>query len=71
MSRVQSDERNNMNANANLLKTLTASQMYQDYQRAFTEATGMPVALRPIEAWQLPLHRKPRENRFCAVFVSS
>lgn len=55
-----------MNANGQLLETLTRSGMYQDYERAYTEATGMPVTLRPVETWQLSLHGKRRENSFCA-----
>ncbi len=39
-----------------LIETLTHSKIYQDYERAFSEATGLPVALRPVESWQLPHH---------------
>jgi AraC-like DNA-binding protein len=41
------------------------SKIYQDYEKAFSEATGMPVALRPVETWQLPHHGKRNENPFC------
>jgi AraC-like DNA-binding protein len=58
-----------MNANGQLLETLTHSEMFQNYERAYTEATGMPVALRPVETWQLPLHGKRRENPFCAMMA--
>jgi len=50
-----------------LVETLTGSKMYQDYERAFSEATGLPVALRPVESWQLSLHGKRNENPFCAL----
>ena len=46
-----------MNANGHLLETLAHSEMYQNYERAYTEVTGMPVTLRPVETWQLPLVR--------------
>ncbi len=59
-----------MNANGQLIETLTNSKVYQDYEQAFTEATGLPVTLRPVETWQLPLHGKRKENPFCA-FVAS
>jgi len=39
--------------------------MYQDYERAFSEATGLAVALRSVESWQLPHHGKKFENPFC------
>jgi AraC-like DNA-binding protein len=58
-----------MNANGQLLETLTHSEMYQNYERAYTETTGMPVTLRPVETWQLPLHGKRRENPFCAIMA--
>jgi len=38
-----------MEANEKLVKTLARSKMFQDYERAYTEATGMPLTLRPIE----------------------
>jgi AraC-like DNA-binding protein len=56
-----------MNANGQLLETMTRSEMFQNYERAYTEATEMPVTLRPVETWQLPLHGKRRENPFCAM----
>jgi len=34
---------------------------------AFTEATGLPVALRPVESWQLPHHGKKGESPFCSM----
>jgi|SRR5213592_4389256 len=58
-----------MHANGQLIETLTHSQVYQDYERAFTEATGLPVTLRPVETWQLPLHGKRKENPFCAMMA--
>ncbi len=52
-----------------LVETLTASKMYQDYERAFSDATGLPVSLRPVETWQLPLHGKRKESPFCALMA--
>lgn len=45
---------------------LVRSKIYQDYERAFSEATGLPISLCPVESWQLPLHGKRKENPFCA-----
>src|SRR5215207_7046019 len=58
-----------MNANGQILESLTSSEMFQNYERAYSEATGMPVTLRPVETWQLPLHGKRRENPFCAIMA--
>ncbi|EEF63086.1 helix-turn-helix domain-containing protein [Pedosphaera parvula] len=52
-----------------LIGTLSASKIYQDYERAFSETTGLPVALRPVESWQLPQHGKKHENPFCAMMA--
>ncbi len=56
-----------MNEHGQLLETLNRSEMFQDYQRAYTEMTGLPVALRTVETWQLPLRGKRQENPFCAM----
>ncbi len=58
-----------MNANGNVIEKLTGSQIYQDYERAFSETTGLPVALRPVESWQLPHNGKRSENRFCGLMA--
>src|SRR4029434_5356357 len=58
-----------MNANATLIETLKNSSLYTDYERAYSEATGLPVALRPVETWQLPLHGKRKENPFCSLMA--
>ncbi len=58
-----------MNEHGQLLETLNRSEMFQDYQRAYTEMTGLPVALRTVETWQLPLRGKRQENPFCAMMA--
>jgi AraC-like DNA-binding protein/ligand-binding sensor protein len=50
-----------------LIDALIASKVFQDYKRAFTEATGLPVALVPVETWQLPHHGQRNETRWCAL----
>ena len=49
-----------------LLEALRQSKLYRDYERTFTEATGLPLALRPLEFFGLPFHGKKNENPFCA-----
>lgn len=58
-----------MNDNNHLIEALTGSKIYKDYERAFTEATGLPVALRSVESWQLPHHGRRNENPFCALLA--
>lgn len=50
----------------NLIRALTASKIYSDYERAFCQTTGMPLAFRSVESWQLQHHGQPNENPFCA-----
>jgi AraC-like DNA-binding protein/ligand-binding sensor protein len=57
------------NANKLLVERLSQSRIYRDYERAFSEATGLPLSLRPLEIWQ-PVHRgKKHENPFCALMA--
>jgi len=56
-----------MNANGQLIETLSRSETFLNYERAYTEVTGMPVMLRAVEAWQLPFNGKRKRNAFCAV----
>lgn len=58
-----------MDTNGQLIASLTRSEIFQDYQQAYTEATGMPMTLRPVQTWQLPFHGKANENPFCAVIA--
>lgn len=53
-----------------LLGRLSESRIYQDYERAFNEATGLPLALRPIGAWQPALRGRKHENPFCALMAA-
>ncbi len=55
----------NGNGTKGLIEALANSKVYQEYERAFTEATGLPVALRPVESWQMPHHGKRNESPFC------
>src|SRR5262249_50103420 len=59
-----------MNANGHLIEALTESELFHDYERAYTEATGLPVALRPVETWQIPLHGKRKESSWCALMAA-
>src|SRR5262245_41197898 len=56
-----------MNTNGSVIEKLAGSKIYQDYERAFCEATGQPLALRPVESWQLVHHGRRRENPFCSL----
>jgi AraC-like DNA-binding protein/ligand-binding sensor protein len=57
--------------NKQLVEKLARSAIYREYARAFSDATGMPLALRPVEHWQLPMRDVPNENPFCALMARS
>jgi hypothetical protein len=43
-------------ANKQLIDQLSRSEIYNDYERAFGETTGLPLTLRPVEDFQLAHH---------------
>jgi AraC-like DNA-binding protein/ligand-binding sensor protein len=51
--------------------TLKRSRIYQDYEQAFRETTGLPINLRPLEAFDLPHHGDANENPFCALMAKT
>jgi AraC-like DNA-binding protein len=57
----------NGNGNRALVDALVGSRIYREYEHAFGDMTGLPVALQPVETWQLPHHGKRNENPFCAL----
>ena len=59
------------NSEERLLQQLTRSKIYQDYERAFSEATQMPLSLRAVEIWNTAHRGKKFENPFCALVSQS
>jgi ligand-binding sensor protein len=58
-----------MTINPELIETIANSEIYRDYERAFSETTGLPVSLRPVQAWNLPHHGRKYENPFCRMMA--
>ena len=54
-----------------LIDMLRRSRLFRDYERVFSEATGLALAIRPLEFWQLAHHGKKHENPFCALLAES
>jgi AraC-like DNA-binding protein/ligand-binding sensor protein len=52
-----------------LVDTLAHSDIFDKYERAFSETTGLPVTFRPVESWQMPMRGKRHENPFCAMMA--
>ncbi len=55
--------------NENVIDTLAQSKLYHEYEKAFTDATGLPITLRGLDAWKLPHHGQRNENAFCAIMA--
>lgn len=55
----------------NLAKKLSETQMFQDYEKAFSEASGMPLAIRPIQSFQMAMQGKVKQNKFCAIMAKT
>jgi AraC-like DNA-binding protein len=59
------------NANKQLIDSLLRSRLFRDYETVFTKATGLPLALRPLDYWQLEHQGKKNENPFCALLAEN
>ena len=58
-------------ANREMIDALRRSKLFRDYERVFAQATGLPLAIRPREYWQLAHHGKRNENPFCALLAEN
>ena len=58
-----------MNHQHKLLDALSKTSLFSDFQQAFSETTGLPLSLRPVESWQLALHGAKNESEFCALMA--
>src|ERR1700694_876471 len=56
-------------SNKQLIDMLGRSRLFRDYENVFTKATGLPLALRPLDYWQLEHQGKKNENPFCAMLA--
>jgi len=56
-------------SNKKLIEALRRSKLFRNYEDVFNKATGLPLALRPLEYWQLAHHGKKNENRFCGMLA--
>jgi AraC-like DNA-binding protein/ligand-binding sensor protein len=52
-----------------LIDVLRRSKLFRNYEQVFSEATGLALALRPVDYWQLEHQGKKNENPFCALLA--
>jgi len=55
------------NGNRALVAAMVNTPVYREYELAFSILTGLPIALQPVETWQLAHHGRRNENAFCAL----
>jgi AraC-like DNA-binding protein/ligand-binding sensor protein len=56
-------------SNKQLVDTLRRSKLFRRYEQVFSEATGLPLTLRPVDYWQLEHQGKKHQNPFCAMLA--
>ena len=56
-------------SNKQLTDTLRRSKLFRRYEQVFSEATGLSLALRAVDYWQLEHDGKKHQNRFCAMLA--
>ena len=54
-----------------VLAKLSKSQIYRDYERAFTSGTGLPLALHAPEMVHMIRYARGHENPFCALMAKT
>lgn len=54
-----------------MVEHLRKSQIYRDYENAFTGTTGLPLSLRTVDSLVLPSHGAKNESPFCALMAST
>ena len=59
------------NSNKQLVDMLRRSRLFRDYEGVFSKATGLALALRPVDYWQLEHQGKKNQNPFCALLAEN
>src|SRR6266540_1052966 len=54
-----------------LVSALSESEMYRDYERAFTRGTGLPLRLHEPAMMQVVHYDRKQENPFCALMAKT
>ena len=60
-----------MRLDGDLIQRMRKSEMFLDYESAFQDATGLPLAIRPLEFWNLAHRNRCNENPFCALMAQT
>ncbi|MDQ8209290.1 PocR ligand-binding domain-containing protein [Coraliomargarita sp. SDUM461003] len=58
-------------AGRSVVDRLSESQLYRDYEQAFRAATGLPLAIRPVKAYENALKSREGGNPFCMLLAQT
>src|SRR5260370_30056243 len=58
-----------MDRPADIIQRISRSEIYKDYERAFIDSTELPLALRPVEIWNLAMSGKAHASPFCELMA--
>ena len=64
-------DRDTTTSRNHLVEVLVRSPAFREYQRAFEDATRLPLTLRAVEGWQLAHTESRQQNGFCALMSRS
>jgi AraC-like DNA-binding protein/ligand-binding sensor protein len=56
-------------SNREVMRHLSRSQIFKDYERAFSEATGLPLNIRGHDSWSPAHHGKTDHDSFAAILA--
>src|SRR5438094_8794678 len=48
---------------------LSRSQIFKDYEQAFSDPVGLPLNIRGHDSWSRAHHRKPDHDSFAAILA--
>lgn len=68
---MSSSSENSSQRSREFVEKLKRSRIFKDYEQAFRDTTGLPINLRPLEAFDLPHHQDPNESPFCALMAKT
>jgi len=54
-----------------MARKLSRSRIFKDYEKAFGDATGLPLTLTSHEVWNIAQHGHRNENPFCALMAKA
>src|SRR6266576_5089932 len=52
-----------------VMRHLSRSQIFKDYERAFSEATGLPLNIRRHDSWSPARHGKEDRDSFASILA--